>query len=171
MRKLFFLTALFLVSAQYASAQYQTYYVVEQVGEKGSAFGNFKFDWTGKKFFFESDSPDENDGLIKNFKENGNKRTFDVYPAPISGVDQKAFSAEFTTDGDDRYTFTQDYSNGYKNTYILTTQEPEESSSAVPTEPQRGSKKVSSENGEPKDEEAGVKKALNKGLSVFKKKK
>ena len=43
MRKLFFLTALFLVLAQYASAQYQTYYVVEQVGEKGSAFGNFKF--------------------------------------------------------------------------------------------------------------------------------
>ena len=40
MRKLFFLTALFLVLAQYASAQYQTYYVVEQVGEKGSAFGN-----------------------------------------------------------------------------------------------------------------------------------
>lgn len=171
MKRLFFLTVLFLVSALYASAQYQTYYVVEQVGEKGSAFGNFKFDWTGKKFFFESDSPDENDGLIKNFKENGNKRTFDVYTPSIGGETQKAFSAEFTTDGDDKYTFTQNYSNGYKNTYILTTQEPKGSSSAAPTEPQIGPKKVASENGEPKDEESGVKKALNKGLSVFKKKK
>lgn len=169
MKKLFFLMSLFFASTLYVSAQYQTYYVVEQVGEKGSAFGNFKFDWTGKKFFFESDSPDENDGLIKNFKESGNKRTFDVYPAPISGVDRKAFSAEFTTDGNDRYTFTQIHSNGTKHTYILTTQEPKGSSNAASANPQIGSGKSVPA---PEDKaESGVKKALNKGLGVFKKKK
>ena len=63
-----------------------------------------------------------------------------------------------------------------KTPIILTTQEPKKPSNTTPAEPQIGSKKDSSQSDEaaptPKDKtESGVKKALNKWLGVFKKKK
>ena len=65
----------------------------------------------------------ENDGPIKNYKENGNTRTFDAYYPPGTGLKNKAYSVVFVSDGDDKYTISMTI-EGYKMTFKTTTKRP-----------------------------------------------
>lgn len=121
MKKFAMLAALFLVSAFCASAQYKVYYTVEEVGMEYPRYYSFQIDWNNKLFFVEGDK--HNDGPIKNYKENGNSRSFDVYYDPSSGINEKLFSVNFTPDGGDMYTMILNM-DGHKSTFKLSTTEP-----------------------------------------------
>lgn len=121
MKKIVLLAVMFLMTAIYASAQYQNYYVVEQVGQESPNAYMFKIDWENKLFFLEGDK--HNDGPMKNFKKNGNTSQFDVYYDPSSGLDMLVYSVVFTTEGDGSFTLTTTY-DGFKQTYKLSSTEP-----------------------------------------------
>lgn len=111
-----------IASVSYASAEWTTYYVVEQVGQEYSAFSTFKIDWENKYFFLDSDSEDETKGPIKALKTNGNKKTFNVHYTKVLN-EEFFFSAEFVTDGEGKFTLTQNI-DGNKRTFILTDKKP-----------------------------------------------
>ena len=122
-----------LFSVSYAMAQqpqWTTYYVTEQVGQDYSDQYLFKFDWTNKYYFFDSDSEDASKGLLKNYKENGNKKSFDVYyDGSVSS--NKYCSAEFVTNENNTWSVTismvgQD-GKTYTSTYNLSDKEPKKS--------------------------------------------
>ena len=113
--KKFLLTVVVAVcSISYASAQQWTdYYVVEEVGQENASAYWFRIDWDGKYFFMDSDSEDEQMAPMKNYKESGNKRTFDVHYAASVGGD-KYCSVEFITEGDGKFKLTQTHLNNWK---------------------------------------------------------
>ena len=121
MKRFILLAVFFLATALYASAQYTEYYVVEQVGKEHPELYSVKIDWDNKLFFIEGDG--ENDGPIKNYKESGNKRTFDAYYPPKTGLKDKAYSVVFVSDGEDKYTISMTI-NGYTMTFKTTTKKP-----------------------------------------------
>ena len=121
MKRIILLAALFVASAFYASAQYKEYYITEEVGKENPSLYSVKIDWENKLFFIEGDG--ENDGPIKNYKENGNTRTFDAYYPPGTGLKNKAYSVVFVSDGDDKYTISMTI-EGYKMTFKTTTKRP-----------------------------------------------
>ena len=87
------MAAMFLATAIYASAEYKEYYILEQVGQEHPELYSVKIDWDNKFFFIEGDG--ENDGPIKNYKESGNKRTFDAYYPVKTGIKDKAYAVVF----------------------------------------------------------------------------
>jgi hypothetical protein len=162
MKKFLLITAMLFAAATLASAQnYKEYFVVEEVGQEYPSWYSFKFDFEGKFFYHESDSEDEQNGLIKNYKENGNTRTFDVYPsAESSHKGGKDFSATFVTEEDGGITFTMIRPDGYKGTFKLSTTKPGK----------KGEKSNPVQDAKDKVN-AKVKGALDKGLNAIKKKK
>lgn len=121
MKRLFVMAVLLIATALCASAQYKEYYTVEEVGQEYPSLYMFKIDWNNKLFFLEGDG--HNDGPIKNYKENGNVRIFDVYSDPGSGLNEKVYSVKFTPDEGDNYTIELNM-NGYKAVYKVTTKKP-----------------------------------------------
>ena len=125
MKKLLLLAMVTLFAVSYASAEWKTYYALEQVGQEYPNPSIFKVDWAKKLFFVDGDSPEETSCPIKNYKENGNKRTFDVYYTSHVGGGIY-FSGEFVTEADGKITFTQILNDRktQKITYILTDKKP-----------------------------------------------
>jgi hypothetical protein len=121
MKRFILLAVSFFATAIYASAQYKEYYVLEQVGNEYPDLYSVKIDWDNKLFFIEGDG--HNDGPIKNYKESGNKRTFDAYYASTSGIKEKAYSVVFVSDGEEKYTITMTM-NGHTMTFKTTTKKP-----------------------------------------------
>ena len=93
---------MFLATAFYASAQYQEYYITEEVGQEHPSLYSVKIDWKNNFFFIEGDGA--NDGPIKNLKD-------------------KAYDVVFVSDGDDKYTISMTIS-GYTMTFKTTTKKP-----------------------------------------------
>lgn len=79
MKKLFLMAVLALSVSYYASAEWTTYYVLDEPKENIPSFYSFKIDWDNNYFFLDSDSENETQCPIKNLKTNGKKKTFDVY--------------------------------------------------------------------------------------------
>ena len=130
MKKLFLLAFMALFSMTYAmaqSAQWTVYYPIEQEGQEYPDTYWYKIDWTNNYFFLDSDSEDETLCPIKNLKESGNKKTFDVYYTQSVGGG-KYCSAEFITNGEKSWTITITQTGGdgtiYKRTYKLSDKEP-----------------------------------------------
>lgn len=121
MKRIILLAAMFLATAIYASAEYKEYYILEQVGQEHPELYSVKIDWDNKFFFIEGDG--ENDGPIKNYKESGNKRTFDAYYPVKTGIKDKAYAVVFVSDGEDKYTISMTI-NGYTMTFKATTKKP-----------------------------------------------
>ena len=124
MKRFLLLAALFVTSAVFASAQeakYTDYYVTEEVGQESASMYWIRIDWDNKFFFIDGDN--HNDGPIKNYKESGNKRTFDAWYAPSSGINKVAYKVVFVSDGDDKYTITLTI-EGYTTTFKCTTKKP-----------------------------------------------
>ncbi len=162
MKRFLLLAVFFLATAVYASAQYNTYYTVEEVGKEYPSLYKFQIDWNKKLFFLEGDG--HNDGVIKNYKESGTTRTFDVYYDPSSGLNEKAYSVNFKSDGDDKYTMVLDM-NGYKATYKLSTTEPVVNRGGV------GKETVNDKiNSKAKSIKNAIGKGVSKGLNALKKK-
>lgn len=163
MKRIVLLAAMFLMTAVYASAQYQTYYVTEQLERDSPNVYMFKIDWNKKLFFLEGDN--HNDGPIKNYKENGNTRSFDVYYDPSSGLNELVFSVVFTTESESSFTLSTTY-EGFKQTYKLSTTEPAgkigEASAATSI-----NDKI---NAKTKSVKEAIGKGINKGLDALKKK-
>jgi hypothetical protein len=129
MKKLFLTAIVALCSMSYVmaqSVQWSVYYPTEQEGQEYPDTYWFKIDWTNKYFFLDSDSEDETMCPMKNLKESGNKKTFDVYYTKSVGGG-KYCSAEFITNGDKSWTITiiQTVDEGtFKRTYKLADKEP-----------------------------------------------
>jgi hypothetical protein len=121
MRRIILVAAMLFAAAFYASAQYKEYYIVEEVGQENPSLYSIKIDWEKMFFFVEGDG--ENDGPIKNYKENGSTRTFDAYYPPKSGINGKLYSVVFVSDGDDKYTISLT-GHGPKMTFKTTTRKP-----------------------------------------------
>lgn len=167
--KRIFLSAFFcLFTAVYASAQYKEYYVMEQVGREYPLRSWFRFDWNNKYFFFDSDSERENDGRMKNFKEEGNKKTFDVWTAENSDFNEKIFTGEFTTEDEHRFTFIQKHPDGRVDTYVLSDVKPVGSPSGAPGESNDPKSNLKDKANSVKN---SVTKGISKGLNALKKKK
>lgn len=146
-------------AATVASAQnYKEYFVVEEVGQEYPSWYSFKFDFDGKFFYHESDSEIYQNGQIKNYKENGNTRTFDVYPSKESSMTDKDFSGTFVTESETTFTFTMVRPGGYKGTFKLTTVKPKNAGGESNNPIQNAKDKVN----------AKVKGALDKGLDAIK---
>ena len=153
MKKLLLLAIVVLCSVSYVSAQqWQNYYVVEEEGQEYNSAYWFRIDWNGKYFFMDSDSEDEQKAPIKNYKESGNKRTFDVYYPSMAGG-EKFCSVEFITESDSKFKLIQTI-DGVKRTYILSPKEPSKSDSNSSTSESGG--------------KLNVNKALDK-INIFKK--
>ncbi len=162
MKKLFLTAILALCSMSYVmaqSVQWTIYYPTEQEGQEYPDTYWFKIDWTNKYFFLDSDSEDEQLNPIKNYKESGNKRTFDVYYTQSVGG-SKYCSAEFVTNEDKTWSITivqtDDDGTVYKRTYKLSDKEPA-----------KGSDGGGIERKSPRDLLKG---GVNKVTNVFKKK-
>ena len=163
MKRFLALAVLFLATAICASAQYTKYYTVEQVGQEHPSLYMFQVDWNNKLFFLEGDK--HNDGPIKNYKENGNTRTFDVWYAPSSGLNEKIYTVKFITEEGGSYTMELDMGGGYKTVYKLSTTEP------VSNRYDSGSASGSGSVNEKISEKAqAVKDAFGKGIDAIKKK-
>lgn len=117
------LLAVFSLFAVCASAQYQTYYVVEFLGEGYPSFAEFKIDFTNKFFYFDSDSPDESNAPIKNLKQSGKKKTFDVWAPPALG-NIKICSIELTEEGEDTFKLIYKDPDGLADPYLVSTKAP-----------------------------------------------
>lgn len=159
MKKFLLLAVLLITSAVYASAQYKDYYITEEVGSSNPSMYWIRIDWNNKFFFIDGDG--ENDGPIKNYKESGNKRTFDAWYPVGSGINEKVYSVVFTDDGDNKYTISLTLSNGHKLTFKATTKKPVKSGGGG------GSNSAQDKIQSMKD---AVGKGLNKGVDAIKKK-
>lgn len=164
MKKLLLVAFMALFSMAYASAQtvqWTIYYPIEQEGQEYPDTYWFKIDWTNKYFFLDSDNEEATLCPMKNIKENGNKKTFDVYYVPSVSTD-KYGSVEFVTNEDNSWTLTviQTGDDGkiYKRTYKLSDKEPKKSGSS------------GSASGEKKTPKDLVKGGVSKVTGVFKKK-
>ena len=157
MKKLFLLAFFCLFTATFAQAQYKSYYVVEFKGEGYSPYWKFDIDFAKKLFYLDSDSPSEQNGRMKNYKENGNKKTFDVWTPAESGVDMKVCSVEFTADEGDKYTLVHKMVDGPTFTYILSTEDPKSSP--------YGEDGVNNPADKVKEKANSVKNAVSKGIS------
>lgn len=122
MKRLSLMLFVALFSMSYASAQWKTYYILEQVGVEYPSQSYFKIDWNNKLFFLDSDSEDETKCPIKNLKESGNKKSFDVYYTPSVGGG-KHCSIEFSSSEDGKWTLVQKLPGG-KQTFILSDKKP-----------------------------------------------
>ena len=157
MKKFLLMAVMALISVSYASAQWQTYYVLEQVGEEYPGQSFFKIDWNNKFFFLDSDSEDETKCPMKNYKESGNTKTFDVYYTQSVGGG-KYCSCTFSVADDGKITLVQvlpgENGKSLKFTYILSDKKP--AKDAI--------------NDARKDPKELIKGGLDKVANVFKKK-
>lgn len=153
MKRLFLLAVLFAATAICASAQYTAYYCIpDENGVEPEAYW-FQIDWENKLFFVDGDS--ENDGPIKNYKESGNTRTFDVYYPPTSGIKDKLHSVKFVTEEGGFYRIHLTTHGGVQMSFKLTT-----------TKPSRGGgDDENSINGKINAKTQSIKDAIGKGVS------
>ena len=168
MKKIFLLAVVLLSTAFHASAEYKSYYVVEEVGMEYPSFWRFMIDWDAKLFFLESDSERENNGRILKYKEDGNKRTFEVWSSAEGGENLKIYSATFTTDGEGKYTLALVVNPEYKPVFKLSDVEPNKEGSGDDGKPASLKDKINAKTNSVKD---AIGKGVNKGLDALKKKK
>ena len=116
--KRFLLIAVMLVaSSVFAYAEYSRYYVTETVkAAEGSYLYCIRIDWQEKLY--------ELEGEIRNFKEVGNQRTFDVWFDGGYATKRKVYSVVFTTESKDTFTIVLTNPSNVKQEYKLSTKDP-----------------------------------------------
>ena len=161
MKKFLLIAAMLLVSTLYASADYKRYYVTETVkGDDGMYC--IRIDWDENLYELEGDG---NEGDIRNLKENGNQRTFDVYFDEGYGTKKKVLSVVFTTEGKDTFTITTVTPSNEKSVYKCSTKDPygHDNSGSSSIEGKIGEKANALKN--------AIGKGINKGIDAMKQKK
>ena len=120
MKRILLVAAMLFASALYASAEYSRYYVTETVTGRDGMYC-IRIDWDEKLYELEGDG---NEGEIRNLKEDGNKRAFDVYFDEGYGTKKKVLSVVFTTEGKDTFTITTVTPSNEKSVYKCSTKDP-----------------------------------------------
>ncbi len=163
MKKILLMAFFCLCMAVGASAQYKEYYSLEQEGMEYPNIGIFRIDWNNKLYFLDSDSEDETRGQIKNYKESGNKKTFDVWYPEGTGYTGKLYSIEFTTLEEHKFKLVHILADtGYKQVYTVSDKKPLKSKSQGNSDPKTSlTDKVKNSVGN----------GIKKGLNAIKKKK
>ena len=170
MKKLILLFLLLATVIPYAQAKKEKLraYRIQENGGQGSYACQFWIDREAMKFYFDSDSEDEANMLIKNYKKTGDKETFDVYPEVDPSVKHCAITLDMEAGKNGTIALKYDFGT---QTYMIEAASDEQSASAADD---KKSAVVAPENkpvdNKPVENESGVKKVLNKGLGVFKKK-
>ena len=159
MKRLFLIAAMLLTSDLYASADYSRYYVIETVSGLDGMYC-IRIDWDEKLYELEGDG---NEGDIRNLKEDGNQRTFDVYFDEGYGTKKKVLSVTFTTESKDSFTITTVNPSNQKSVYKCSSKDPmgnDSESSSV--EGKIGEKANALKN--------AIGKGINKGIDAMKQK-
>ena len=160
MKKFLLIAVMMLASSMFAYAEYSRYYVTETVkAADGSYLYCIRIDWQGKLYELEGDG---NEGEIRNFKETGNQRTFDVWFDEGYGTKKKVLSVVFTTDTKDTFTITLTNPSNVKQVYKLSLKDPHGGDSGSSVESKLGEKAGAIKN--------AIGKGVNKGLDALKKK-
>ena len=160
MKRISLIAAMLLASALYASADYSRYYVTETVTGRDGMYC-IRIDWEGNLYELEGDG---NEGEIRNYKENGNQRTFDVYFDEGYGTKKKVLSVTFTTDTKDTFTITTVTPSNEKSVYKCSSKDPygqDDAGSSI--EGKIGEKANALKN--------AIGKGINKGIDAMKQKK
>ena len=161
MKRILLIAAMLFASALYASAEYSRYYVTETVTGRNGMYC-IRIDWDEKLYELEGDG---NEGEIRNLKEDGNKRAFDVYFDEGYGTKKKVLSVVFTTEDKDTFTITTITPSNEKSVYKCSSKDPygqdDSGSSSV-----RG--KIGEKANALKD---AIGKGINKGIDAMKQKK
>ena len=161
MKRFLLVAAMLLASALYASADYSRYYVTETVSG-GDGMYCIRIDWDEKLYELEGDG---NEGEIRNLKENGNQRTFDVYFDEGYGTKKKVLTVVFTTESDDTFTITTTTPENVKSVYKASTKDPygHDDSGSASVEGKIGEKANALKN--------AIGKGITKGIDSMKQKK
>ena len=120
MKRFVLMAFMLLASALYASADYSRYYVTETVSGRDGMYC-IRIDWDEKLYELEGDG---NEGEIRNLKENGNQRTFDVYFNDGYATMRKVLTVVFTTESKDTFTITTTTPSNEKSVYKVSTKDP-----------------------------------------------
>lgn len=159
MKRFLLIAVMMLASSIFARAEYSRYYITETVkAQDGSYLYCIRIDWQEKLYELEGDG---NEGEIRNFKEDGNKRTFDVWFDEGYGTKKKVLSVVFITESKDTFTITLTKPSKVQEIYKLSSKDPEGGYGAS-VESSIGDKA-----GAVKD---AIGKGINKGLDALKKK-
>ena len=162
MKRILLIAAMLLASALYASAEYSRYYVTETVTGRDGMYC-IRIDWDEKLYELEGDG---NEGEIRNLKEDGNKRTFDVYFDEGYATKKKVLTVVFTTESKDTFTITTTTPENEKSVYKVSTKDPhgwDDSSPSNSIEGKIGEKANALKN--------AIGKGINKGIDSMKQKK
>ena len=162
MKRILLIAAMLFASALYASAEYSRYYVTETVTGRDGMYC-IRIDWEEKLYELEGDG---NEGEIRNFKEDGNKRTFDVYFDEGYGTKKKVLSVVFITEDKDTFTITTTTPSNEKSVYKVSTKDPHGWDDSTPSNSVAG--KISEKANALKD---AIGKGINKGIDSMKQKK
>lgn len=161
MKRFLLMAAMLLVSTLYASAEYKRYYVTETVSGSDGMYC-IRIDWDENLYELEGDG---NEGEIRNLKENGNQRTFDVYFDHGYGTKKKVLSVVFTTDSKDTFTITTITPSKEKSVYKVSTKDPNGGYGS-------GSSSIEEKIGEKANAiKDAIGKGINKGIDAMKQKK
>ena len=161
MRRILLVAAMLLASALYASAEYSRYYVTETVTGREGMYC-IRIDWEGKLYELEGDG---NEGEIRNLKEDGNQRTFDVYFNEGYATSQKVLTVTFTTESKDTFTITTVTPSNEKSEYKVSTKDPNGWDDS-------GSSSIEGKIGEKANAiKDAIGKGINKGIDSMKQKK
>ena len=120
MKRILLIAAMLFASALYASAEYSRHYVTETVTGRDGMYC-IRIDWDEKLYELEGDG---NEGEIRNLKEDGNKRTFDVYFDEGYGTKKKVLSVVFVTEDKDTFTITTITPSNEKSVYKCSSKDP-----------------------------------------------
>ena len=158
MKRILLIAVMMLASSIFAHAEYSRYYVTETV--KGSdGMYCIRIDWQEKLYELEGDG---NEGEIRNYKENDNQRTFEVWFDGGYGTKKKVYSVVFTKESFDTFTITLTNPSNVKQIYKLSTRDPQGGPGSA-VESTIGEKAGAVKN--------AIGKGINKGLDALKKKK
>ena len=157
MKRILLIAAMLFASALYASAEYSRYYVTETVTGRDGMYC-IRIDWDEKLYELEGDG---NEGEIRNLKEDGNKRAFDVYFDEGYGTKKKVLSVVFITEDKDTFTITTITPSNEKSVYKCSSKDPHGGSSSI--EGKIAEKANALKN--------AIGKGINKGIDAMKQKK
>lgn len=183
MKKIISLSFFLLMSIALFS-QAKTYYTLHDAKDESiKAFESYTIDVKANKFKFNNiESSSDANLTIKNYKKSGNKESFDLYMED-GGYSTRIFFVELAPNSNGKevisFSVYNENSKVPTDSYVLGTKEEQASneraqmaSSKAPAKPSvKNPASKESNTTEDDKKESGVKKVVDKGLGVFKKKK
>lgn len=157
MKKILFLTTMLLVSVLSLSAEVRTFYTLTPV------YTFYEVNLDSKMFILDSESKSDANLIIKNYKKSGNKETFNTYMRE-GETDYKVYKVELNTNAQGQKVIIL-------NGQITPVGTKDEQKTVMKKDKQASAGTKAGVPSKSDSQESDVKKTINKGLNVFKKKK